>query len=84
MKSSDKMWRDSVRLAWDVSPILAVYLPRRLKSTDKSVVVDEVGHLVRQFPDCVMHIREALMYLVTPDAIVGDYPEVSNQLHILD
>lgn len=77
MKSSDKMWRDSVRLAWDVSPILAIYLPRRLRSTDKSVVVDEVGHLVRQFPDCVMHIPEALMYLVTPDAIVGDYPELS-------
>lgn len=77
MKSSDKIWRDSVRLAWDVSPILAVYLPRRLKSTDKQVVVDEVAHLVRQFPDCVMHIPEALMYLVTPDAIVGDYPELS-------
>ncbi|CAL8078131.1 unnamed protein product [Orchesella dallaii] len=77
MKSSDKMWRDSVRLAWDISPVLAVYLPRRLKSSDKSVVMDEVGHLVRNVPDCVMHIPEALMYLVTSDAIVGDYPELS-------
>lgn len=26
---SDKQWHDYTRLAWDISPVLAVYLPTR-------------------------------------------------------
>ena len=76
MKSSDKMWRDSVRLAWEVSPIMAVYLPRRLKSPEKSVIGDEVSVLVRTYPDCVMHIAEAQNYLVSTEVVLNDYSEV--------
>lgn len=28
---SDKQWHDYTRLAWDISPSLAVYLPTRLE-----------------------------------------------------
>ncbi|CAL8128289.1 unnamed protein product [Orchesella dallaii] len=82
IKSLEKVWRDSVRLAWDISPVLAVYLPHRLKSADKvSVVKDEVGRLVRRDPDSVMHLPEALTYLVTStsacETIASGFPEMS-------
>jgi len=76
MKSSDKMWRESVRLAWEISPMLAIYLPTRLKSSEKSVVGEEVSRLVRINPDEVIHHAEALTYLVTSDVVLNDCPEV--------
>jgi phosphatidylinositol 4-kinase len=76
MKSSDKMWRESVQLAWEINPILAVYLPQRLKSSEKSVVSEEVSRLVRYWPDNVMDNSEALIYLVTSDIVLNDIPEV--------
>jgi len=76
MKSSDKMWRESVRLAWEINPILAVHLPQRLKSSEKSVVSEEVSRLVRYWPENVMDIPEALTYLVTSDVVLNDIPEV--------
>lgn len=86
MKSSDKMWRESVRLAWEISPLLAIHLPCRLKSTEKSVVSEEVARLARYWPETIMHIPEGLTYLVTSDMVLNDAPEVctnSNEHHSL-
>jgi phosphatidylinositol 4-kinase len=80
MKSSEKTWREQVRLAWDLSPVFAVYLPRRLKSSELSVVGEEVSSLVRNYPEVVMHLPEALNYLATPDVVLNDSPELNNIL----
>lgn len=77
MKNSEKTWRESVRLAWELSPNLAVYLPRRLKSVDMNAVAEEVSALVRLFPEAVMDIPEAAVYLATPDVVLNDSLEVS-------
>jgi hypothetical protein len=76
MKSSDKMWRESVRLAWEISSVLAIYLPTRLKSSEKSVVSEEVSRIARYWPETIMHLPEGLTYLVTADMVLNDVPEV--------
>jgi len=80
MKSTDKTWRESVNLAWELSPTLAIFLPVRLKSVEMGVVTEEVSRLVRHYPEAVMHLSEALTYLATPDVVLGDYPELNNIL----
>nr|XP_022907836.1 phosphatidylinositol 4-kinase alpha [Onthophagus taurus] len=67
---TDKQWKDYTRLAWDISPILAVYLPDRLKAHD--ALISEVKHLVQQNPMSVSHIPDALQYLATTDNILND------------
>lgn len=73
-KAMNKKWRDFTRLAWDISPVLAVFLPARLKNCD--VIVKEVCRLVRLKPMHVMHVGEALQYLVTTETLLDDAPEV--------
>ena len=70
----NESWRDHTRLAWDISPVLAVFLPVRLKNSD--TIVKEVCRLVRLRPVTVMHIPEALQYLVTTELLLNDAPEV--------
>lgn len=82
MKSSDKMWRETVRLAWEVSPVLAIYLPSRLKSSEKTVVSEEVARLARHWPETILHIPEGLSYLVTPDMVLNDASEVGLTKHL--
>lgn len=64
----ERSWRDLARLAWDISPALAVHLPSRLRYSD--AIVKEVAHAVRANPILVSHIPEALRFLVTPDTIL--------------
>jgi phosphatidylinositol 4-kinase len=79
MKLTEKTWRDSVSLAWDISPTLAIYLPWRLKSADStSIVNEELSKLVRLFPAAVMHVPAAVTFLANSDAVLNDSPEVSH------
>jgi len=79
MKLTEKTWRESVNLAWEISPTLAVYLPRRLKSAESiSIVTGELSKLVRHYPESVMHVPEAVTFLATSDAVLNDSPEVSD------
>lgn len=71
---SEKVLRDITRLAWDLSPVLAVYLPTRLKASE--TMVKEVCRLVRSNPTSVSHIPHALQYLVTTENILNDAPEL--------
>ncbi|KAK0074484.1 hypothetical protein PV325_008278, partial [Microctonus aethiopoides] len=73
-KSINERWRDYTRLAWDISPVLAVYLPIRLKNSD--TIIKEVCRLVRLKPIPVIHVPEALQYLVTTDSLLIDAPEL--------
>ncbi|XP_025837646.1 phosphatidylinositol 4-kinase alpha [Agrilus planipennis] len=75
---TDKQWQEYVRLAWDISPVLAVFLPLRLKSND--AIVNEVRRLVSQNPLTVSHVPEALQYLVTTNAILNDSPKLVHML----
>ncbi|XP_033211468.1 phosphatidylinositol 4-kinase alpha isoform X3 [Belonocnema kinseyi] len=74
LKAMNERWRDYTRLAWDISPVLAVFLPVRLKNSD--TIVKEVCRLVRLRPVSVMHVPEALQYLVTTDLLLNDAPEL--------
>lgn len=67
-------WREYTRLAWEISPILAIFLPVRLKNHE--VIIKEICGLVRLKPIPVMHVSEALQYLVTTDTLLNDVPEV--------
>ncbi|KAI5696349.1 hypothetical protein M8J75_011820 [Diaphorina citri] len=60
---SDKTLIELTRLAWDISPALAVHLPQTLKNAD--AIVREVTRLVRLNPPSVMSLPVALQYLVT-------------------
>lgn len=74
----DKTWRDYTRLAWEISPPLAVFLPVRLKNSD--TIIHEIREHVRRFPQLVCHVPEALQYLVTTDAILRDSGELVHML----
>lgn len=67
-------WREYTRLAWEISPVLAIFLPVRLKNHE--VIIKEICGLVRLKPVPVMHVSEALQYLVTTDTLLNDVPEV--------
>ncbi|CAH1104235.1 unnamed protein product [Psylliodes chrysocephalus] len=75
---SDKQWHDYTRLAWDISPSLAVYLPTRFKLND--AIISEIKNLVQMNPHAVSKIPEALQYLVTTEAILNDSPKLVNML----
>lgn len=64
----ERSWRELARLAWDISPALAVHLPSRLRHSE--AILKEVAHAVRANPILVAHIPEALRFLVTPDTIL--------------
>ncbi|CAM1325927.1 PI4KA (predicted) [Pycnogonum litorale] len=75
---SERMWRDNVRLAWDISPSLAVHLPSRYKNSE--ILTKIISSLVRSNPSAVSHIPEALDFLVTADSVLNDAPEMSHML----
>lgn len=74
-------WREYTRLAWEISPVLAIFLPVRLKNSE--IIIKEVCGLVRLKPVPVMHVPEALQYLVTTDTLLNDVPEVRYFLKII-
>lgn len=75
---ADRTWKDLTRLAWDISPTLAVYLPSRFKNSD--AVVNEVTRLIRLHPTAVSHLPVALQYLIDSETILRDTPEINHML----
>ncbi|XP_012288489.1 phosphatidylinositol 4-kinase alpha [Orussus abietinus] len=73
-KAMNDRWRDYTRLAWEISPVLVVFLPVRLKNLE--TIVREVTRLIRLKPVPVMHVPEALQYLVTTESLLNDAPEL--------
>ncbi|XP_031784727.1 phosphatidylinositol 4-kinase alpha isoform X2 [Nasonia vitripennis] len=73
-KSMNERWRDYTRLAWEISPVLAVFLPVRLKNSD--TIIREVCRLVQLQPVPAMHVPEALQYLVTTETLLNDAPKL--------
>ena len=76
---TERVWRDNIRLAWDISPVLAVRMAGRLRSTAAGVE-REIQRLVQLNPACVSHIPEALDYLVTADSIINEPAELTHAL----
>ncbi len=77
LATTDKQWTDNVRIAWTVSPTLAVFLPVRFTL---DAVKAEVQRLVKSNPDVVMHIQQACQYLSTDDNILNDSIELNSLL----
>ncbi|XP_078336365.1 phosphatidylinositol 4-kinase alpha-like [Crassostrea virginica] len=75
---SERQWREHARIAWDISPVLAVYLPARLKTSE--TLRKEVMRQVRLNPGAVRHIPEAIHFLVTAHSVEADSPELSHVL----
>ncbi|CAB3384659.1 Hypothetical predicted protein [Cloeon dipterum] len=69
---------ETARLAWDVSPTLAVFLPSRLRHNE--TVVLEVSRQVRFKPAIVAHIAEGLQYLVNTESLINDAHELVHTL----
>lgn len=69
---------ETARLAWDISPALAVFLPARLRGNE--IVVTEVSKQVRFKPACVSHIPEGLQYLVNTESLINDSHELVHTL----
>nr|CAD7570756.1 unnamed protein product [Timema californicum] len=71
---TERVWRDHARLAWEISPALAVFLPARLRNSDS--IMKEVSRQVRLNPSVVSHIPQALPFLVTTDTLLNDASEL--------
>ncbi|CAG9559156.1 unnamed protein product [Danaus chrysippus] len=71
--NADKTWRDYAKLAWDISPTLAVFLPERLKNDG---IVAEIKRKVQLNPTAVCHVPQALKYLVTTETLLNDAHEL--------
>ncbi|UXI14588.1 glycine-tRNA ligase-like [Sarcoptes scabiei] len=74
---NERNLREIVRLAWSISPTLAVFLPTRFKNSE---IIQELTRLVQMYPMVVCHIPEALDYLVTSDLILSERLELNYML----
>lgn len=77
-QTTERSLKEMVKLTWDISPTLAVYLPHRFKNSE--VIINELSKLVKSQPSAVSHIPEALQYLATSGELVKDSPEL---IHIV-
>lgn len=75
--TADKQWVDHVRVAWSISPALAVFLPNRFPS---DIIKKEVQRLVKSNSDVVSHIPQACQFLATEENILNDSIELNNLL----
>ncbi|XP_053375288.1 phosphatidylinositol 4-kinase alpha-like [Mercenaria mercenaria] len=75
---TERQWRDYARLAWEISPVLAVFFPSRFRSSEALKV--EVTRLVRNNPIAVSNIPEAIKFVVTPSSVEVDASELSQIL----
>ncbi|XP_046360282.2 phosphatidylinositol 4-kinase alpha-like isoform X1 [Haliotis rufescens] len=75
---TEKQWRETARIAWDISPALAVFLPSRFRQSE--ALVKEVTRLVRTNPEAVCHIPDALSFLVTAQSVEADAPELTHMM----
>jgi phosphatidylinositol 4-kinase A len=77
ISTTDKQWIDHVRIAWSVSPTLAVFIPVRFPL---DIVIREVQALVKLQPERVAHVEHACNYLATEANISNDSIELNNLL----
>ncbi|KAF9417408.1 hypothetical protein HW555_005505 [Spodoptera exigua] len=75
--NTDRTWRDYAKLAWDISPTLAVFLPERLKNEG---IVLEIRRKVQAQPTAVCHVPQALKYLVTTETLLNDAHELVHMI----
>ncbi|RVE42389.1 hypothetical protein evm_012967 [Chilo suppressalis] len=71
--NTDRTWRDYAKLAWDISPTLAIFLPERLKNEG---IIAEMRRKVQAQPTAVCHVPQALKYLVTTETLLADAHEL--------
>lgn len=71
--ANERNLKETTRLAWNISPNLAVFLPSRFKNVE---IVQEITRLVQLYPMSVCHIPEAIEYLVTTELILQERTEV--------
>ncbi|XP_022115075.1 phosphatidylinositol 4-kinase alpha isoform X2 [Pieris rapae] len=71
--NTERTWRDYTKLAWEISPTLAVFLPERLKNDS---IVSEIKRKVQSHPTSVCHVPQALKYLVTTETLLNDAHEL--------
>ncbi|XP_059170408.1 phosphatidylinositol 4-kinase alpha-like [Physella acuta] len=74
----EKKWKDMTRVCWELSPILAVYLPFRFRSWE--TLRKETRDLVCAHPEMVSHVPEALTFLVTADNIEDNVQELTHMM----
>ncbi|XP_075984283.1 phosphatidylinositol 4-kinase III alpha isoform X2 [Anticarsia gemmatalis] len=75
--NTDRHWRDYAKLAWDISPTLAVFLPERLKNEG---IIQEIRRKVQAQPTAVCHVPQALKYLVTTETLLNDAHELVHMI----
>ncbi|CAB3245856.1 unnamed protein product [Arctia plantaginis] len=75
--NTDRHWRDYAKLAWDISPTLAVFLPERLKNEG---IIQEIRRKVQAMPTAVSHVPQALKYLVTTETLLNDAHELVHMI----
>lgn len=74
-RTEARLLRDTVRIAWNLAPALAVHLCARYKNNDACRT--ELNRLVKIDPHAVRHIPEALHFLVDQQQFFdSDAPEV--------
>lgn len=66
---SDATWREYIKLAWKVNPALVVFIAFRFESS--SFVYKEVTKYVTKSPAAVMHLPEAIHFLVQKGNTAG-------------
>ncbi|XP_078486851.1 phosphatidylinositol 4-kinase alpha [Ciona intestinalis] len=71
---TDRQMKEMVRLSWEISPMLCVFLTDRLRNSES--LVREVSRLVRSNPQAAQHCPEAIKYLVTSQTVDSDSPEL--------
>ncbi|XP_075212959.1 phosphatidylinositol 4-kinase alpha-like [Lycorma delicatula] len=77
MFSVEKSIRDVVKTAWMISPVLAVFLPLRLK---QDVIISEISRLILLDPAAVSHIPYAVQFLASIENVEKDSPAL---VHLL-
>ncbi|CAI2348814.1 unnamed protein product [Caenorhabditis sp. 36 PRJEB53466] len=77
IRSENKLWREHVQSAWDISPELAIQLPARFKGSED--LIKCVQKLVRAQPELVAHLPQALP-LFLRDASVFETADMSHVL----
>ncbi|XP_062522021.1 phosphatidylinositol 4-kinase alpha-like [Corticium candelabrum] len=75
---SDRTWKEFVRLAWQMSPHLAVHMTDRFPNVD--AVKKEVTALVSMRPGPVSDVVEALRFVLTEQNIKGEAPALTHLL----
>nr|CAB3264847.1 phosphatidylinositol 4-kinase alpha-like [Phallusia mammillata] len=73
---TDRQLKEMVRVSWEISPILAIFLADRLRNSE--VLVREVSRLLRSNPESAHRCPAAIKYLVTAQTVDSDSAELNH------